>query len=869
LGGSGTRSGSGDVELSTLPGEATASTLELGEGLAAPPAAVAEEGDAEGGAAADLLARGSAVGRYLVLERLGAGAMGVVYAAYDPELDRKIALKLLRRQQETAERGTRRQARMVREAKAIARVSHPNVVGIFDVGVHEGQVFMAMEHLTGGTLKSWLAAKKRTWREILAMFIEVGRGMAGAHGEGLIHRDFKPDNVLLDKNGVPKVVDFGLVRMAADTEVMAAVAPDALDPEASKEGALPLQADAALTRTGALTGTPVYMAPEQFRAEAADARSDQFSFCVALYEALYGERPFPGDNLLALADAVVNGRVREAPKATDVPGWVRKAVLCGLSVERDRRFAGFDELNAVLANDPIARRRRQILIGAGLVVVIGGLVGGRNAFLARHREIDRQVAEHVTAADTLLKAAAAKKAEAKALRAEALNAFDTFRREKGEDVWERGLAAAHASDTGYERAIQRLEAAVNLDPRRDLKRRIADALVDYAESEGRTAAERESALRRLAPYDEGGERSERLKSPATLRLETTPPGLTARLETYDPSGHHVSQPARLVGRTPIELRVGAGSYRVTFDESATHVGFYYPVLLAAGERHVASLRVPARSSVPKNYVFVPDGSSLFGSDDEEIRAIFFETIPLHAVATRAFLISRYETTIGDWIEYLKALTPAQREARRPHGGRDAVSGFIDVKETPAGGWELAFRSTDRTYRAKQGQPFAYEDRDRRASLDWFRFPVTGITPEDARDYAAWLDRSGRVPGARLCTEREWERGARGADARRFPHGDKLLPDDANFDLTYGRKNGAYGPDEVGSHPSSLSPFGLYDMVGNAWEITSSVLDSGQYVARGSSFYMCLKTLLSVNRDPISSVTRDYTIGLRMCADAPL
>ncbi len=222
--------------------------------------------------------------------------------------------------------------------------------------------------------------------------------------------------------------------------------------------------------------------------------------------------------------------------------------------------------------------------------------------------------------------------------------------------------------------------------------------------------------------------------------------------------------------------------------------------------------------------------------------------------------------MGDWSRFLDELPSQEREARRPHGGREALGGFVDVRETSTGSREILFRTTDRIYRARDGQPFRYEDRDRRVSLDWSRFPVTGVSPEDALVYAEWLNRSGRVPGARLCTEREWERAARGADARRFPHGEKLLPDDANFDLTYGRRNGAYGPDEVGSHRGSVSPFGVYDLVGNVWDMTSSVLDRGQYVARGSSFYMCLKTLLSANRDPISSVTRDYSVGLRICAD---
>ena len=339
-----------------------------------------ETSSGDGGAAAsddlDILERGSTVGRYLVLERIGAGAMGVVYAAYDPELDRKIALKLLRPEQGGGDQA-RRQARMVREAKAIAKLSHPNVVSIFDVGVHDGQVFMAMEHLAGGTLRDWTAAQKRPWREIIKMFIEVGRGLAGAHAEGLIHRDFKPDNVLLDKNGVPKVVDFGLVRLsvAADLTGSGAIQREASsESEAESESAPPLPAGpVSLTRTGALTGTPAYMAPEQFLGRPIDARTDQFAFCVALYEALYDLRPFPGETMIALADSVTSGRVREATKDSQVPGWVRRALLRGLNVDADRRFAGFDELNAVLSNDPARRTRNWTLAGGTLVTMLAAV----------------------------------------------------------------------------------------------------------------------------------------------------------------------------------------------------------------------------------------------------------------------------------------------------------------------------------------------------------------------------------------------------------------------------------------------------------------------------------------------------------------
>src|SRR5262245_59928075 len=276
----------------------------------------------------EALATGTSIGRYRVLERLGAGAMGVVYAAYDPELDRKIAIKLLRPEDAKGDQA-RRQERLIREAKAIARLSHPSVVGVFDVGVHDGQVFLAMEYLGGGTLRDWISAQKRSWREIVKMFIDVGHGLAAAHAEVLIPRDFKPDNALLDKQGKPKVVDFGLVRLTGTA--LDAPAAGSGDDAAAVHEALPLISGAAtspmaLTRTGAMTGTPAYMAPEQFLGQPIDARTDQFAFGVALYEALYGERPFEGETVMVLGGSVTKGRMRPMPKAAEVPAWVRACV---------------------------------------------------------------------------------------------------------------------------------------------------------------------------------------------------------------------------------------------------------------------------------------------------------------------------------------------------------------------------------------------------------------------------------------------------------------------------------------------------------------------------------------------------------------
>jgi serine/threonine protein kinase/formylglycine-generating enzyme required for sulfatase activity len=827
---------------------------------------VSDGGDTEA------LARGSALGRYLVLERLGAGAMGVVYAAYDPELDRKVAIKILRPQAGAGD-GDRRRARLVREAKAIAKLSHPNVVGIFDVGVHEGQVFLAMEYLGGGTLRDWMSAAKRPWRETVSMFAEIGNGLAAAHGEGLIHRDFKPDNVLLDKGGKPKVVDFGLVRLTTSLDLTASLETHedaALDehmPESPPASAVP--AGAVLTRTGALTGTPAYMAPEQFLGRAIDARTDQFAFCVALYEALYGERPFAGETVISLADSVSDGRMRALPKNADVPNWIRACVIRGLRVVPEQRYAVMSDLLVALTNDPVVRRRRRLLLASGATVAIAGILGARHLVVAKRQEIEQRVSQHIAAADGLLKEASRTQGEARSLKSRALAAFDGFDRSTGEELWAQSLASAGAAATAYEQGIQELDAAFTLERSETIKSRTADAIVEYLGLDDLASDQRQAALRQLSTYDDDGARRGRLEAPAHLRITTTPEPLNAQLETYDPSTHRVSGPPRRLGQTPIVLDLAPGAYRLVLEGTKTLSGFSYPLLLTANETFERSIPVPRRSSVPEGFVFIPEGRFLFGSAYEGIRAVFLETTPLHVLSTGGFLIARHETTVGEWISFLKSLSTKERSLRRPQGRRDAVGGFVDLRETGDGHWEYTFRATKETYVGREGEALRYRDRARRVTQDWSRLPVSGVSPDDASAYAKWLDRSGRVPGARLCNEREWERAARGADAREFPHGNRLLADDANFDLTYGRREGGYGLDEVGSHPASDSPFGVEDLVGNVWEMTASVLDRNQFVVRGGSFYLDMKSLLSSNREPIGSVSRDHTIGLRICADAHL
>jgi tetratricopeptide (TPR) repeat protein len=312
--------------------------------------------------------------RYVTLEMLGAGAMGVVYAAYDHKLHRRVALKLLRADEGGA-RGADARARLLREARALARLSHPNIVVVHDVGTMEDQVFMAMELVAGRTLGAWLrAAPRPDRRRILDVFIQAGRGLAAVHAAGLVHRDFKPDNVLVDAAGRARVTDFGLVRLAL---------PD--DPGAAPLDALPDAPtdEALLSRTGTLAGTPVYMAPEQLRRLPADARSDQFSFCVALYEALHGERPFAARTLGELTAAVNEGHVRPAPRESHVPAWLRAVVLRGLRVAPEERHASMDALCDALAADPGRARQRRLTWGAAAAFAAVAAVGIARAPAAR------------------------------------------------------------------------------------------------------------------------------------------------------------------------------------------------------------------------------------------------------------------------------------------------------------------------------------------------------------------------------------------------------------------------------------------------------------------------------------------------------
>ncbi|MBK7864939.1 MAG: serine/threonine protein kinase [Archangiaceae bacterium] len=318
-------------------------------------------------------AAGRRLGRYQLLEAIGAGGMGVVYAAYDPVLERKVALKLVRGDAAAAEVTER----LLREGKSIAQLSHPNIVSVFDMGQSDGQVFVAMELVGGGSLKTWLRRAPRAWPEVLEKFTAAGQGLAAAHRAGLVHRDFKPENVLIGDDGRVRVTDFGLASAAG---VVPLPAPGS--------GSDP--ADPRLTRSGAVLGTPAYMAPEQLRAREADARSDQFSFCVALWEALFGVRPFAP---ATLAEPL---RFVEPPPEVRVPPWLRRALQRGLQPEPEQRYESMEALLAALHPSPARGGRRQLTLATSSVALLV-LVGGTTWWVTRSDRLCTGAPERVRA----------------------------------------------------------------------------------------------------------------------------------------------------------------------------------------------------------------------------------------------------------------------------------------------------------------------------------------------------------------------------------------------------------------------------------------------------------------------------------------
>lgn len=331
------------------------------------------------------LERGDTIDRYVILATLGHGGMGVVYAAYDPELDRKIALKLLRpRDNDTSDNAAR--TRLLREAQALAKLAHPNVVAVYDAGVQEDQVWIAMEYVPGETLSVWAQRQARSWSEVLSALCDAAHGVVAAHAAGLVHRDLKPDNVMIGSDGRVRVMDFGLVRereLSIDEQRISTT----LAAESSIRPRVPALAQR-LTQGGALQGTMNYMAPEQWDAKDVEAPADQFGWCVMAWELLYGELPYSGDTPMTLAANVVLGNRKTPPRTRHVPVWLRRVLERGLSVDPSQRWPSMADLLAALKREKTMGRVKKATTLLLSVMAIGMVMEGYR----RHEHAQRVAA---------------------------------------------------------------------------------------------------------------------------------------------------------------------------------------------------------------------------------------------------------------------------------------------------------------------------------------------------------------------------------------------------------------------------------------------------------------------------------------------
>ena len=491
-------------------------------------------------------------------------------------------------------------------------------------------------------------------------------------------------------------------------------------------------------------------------------------------------------------------------------------------------------------------RRRGVIAG---MIGLAAAVYGAQRYHAAHRLADA-VGLETAAARVDLDAARIAERTARELAQGAFAAFDRGELDTGEALWARTLTQRQASSRGYRAASRGIEAALAQDPTRgDVRDLLGDVLLEripLAEL-AHDGDAREELLGRLPAYDADGTR--RARSAAS-----------GRLTVWAPDGAAISIDGRPAGTGSTSVAMAPGLHVVDVTAAGrTHVR--EPVSIERGSTVTIEVDPPPAAAVPDGYVYIAPGWFLYGSAaDEDTRRTFLSTVPLHRRRTDGYLIGRTEVTFGDWIAYLEA--QPDEAARGASPGRGVTFGGEVRLERDAGGWQLALKPSAHAYTARWGEPIRYDGRKHHALQDWRKLPVLGVSAIDATGYAAWLDRTGRVRGARLCSELEWERAARGPDGRSTPSGRVLDGDDANIDRTYDRD--LMGPDEVGSHPGSVSPYGLHDTAGNAFEWTTGVRP-GSYVVRGGSYYHDRKTADLANRNETSGVVHEATAGLRLCA----
>ena len=492
---------------------------------------------------------------------------------------------------------------------------------------------------------------------------------------------------------------------------------------------------------------------------------------------------------------------------------------------------------------------------AGVVVLLV-VVFAVQRYVAQNRLADAVEAE-VRAARVDLDRAQAADRKQRELSAQAFARFDAGDKAEGERLWTQVLVERKSAEDAYRVAGGRVETALAKDPTRDDVRGVlGDILLERATlaHTTRDADRRDELLARLAAYDSSGKRRAGWARPGRVVIRTRPDA-QVRIERD-------GTPLSLGGSAPIDASLDPGSYMVLATAPGRET-VRAPIFVERAGTTELDLPLPRTGTILDGFVYIPPGSFLFGtSASEDFRKNYYDAVPMHPRRAQGFLIARNEVTMGDWLAYVDAHPVAEQSKLLPAATSGVGSFGFDRHQ---GAWRITLELMAHKYTAVWGETVKYKNRTAHVEQDWRRFPVGGVTPAEITPYLAWLDRSKTVPGARLCSELEWEYAGRGADGREYPHGRQLGLDDANYDLTHTKPG--MGFDEVGSHPATTGPFGLTDMSGNIYEWTRAIHGDG-FVVRSGAFYADRKSANLANRTEAPPTMKLVELGMRVCAPLP-
>jgi serine/threonine protein kinase/formylglycine-generating enzyme required for sulfatase activity len=512
------------------------------------------------------------------------------------------------------------------------------------------------------------------------------------------------------------------------------------------------------------------------------------------------------------------------------------------------------------------RRRRWALASAAAAALIvpAAIYAGVRA--KARIDLDRAIDAHEHAAEQAEGGARRLAAEAASAREAAIATFHSGGRDVGEAAWAGAHARALQAEQAYAQATHEIEAAIALEDRPELRARLADLLLARtlaAEDDGR-AADRDALRYHLSLVDRDGSRAAALAAGGSVIVRASAAAEVTLFPFVARDRNLALGPARALGPAPTsEIPLDQGSYLAELAAPGFET-VRAPFLVRRGEHIALSIDMPPAGSLPEGFAYVPAGAFLFGSaEPDQRRADLFQAMPLHRAETGPFLIARHEVTFGDWIRYLETL-PADERARAAPRARDERDD-LELREIAPGRFRLTFDDGRVHYSAATGEPFV--GRRGRKGV-WERFPVVGISAADAARYAAWLGASLNLHDARICREDEWERAGRGADGRRYPMGERITAEMANISPVEGLDPDGFDPREVGSYPASRSVFGVDDLSGNAFEMTTSVIAKDFLVEKSGSWFQGTFHSRLERREAIEPTIRHPRIGVRICASWP-